>query len=330
MATNFSLTYVAYSSVFALLVGVNLFLQGCSNETTSALNVGGSSVPLKGTESVPFKCGVVVKAANEGGGMAFTPAMLVSGRRAGLQWHTNWKLGPSDGFTAADYGNVKMVPQQWTIDVRDIPIPQSSVAKIMLGMNEPDQAHSGGSNTDARSTLDAWMTLVQKAKIAGYEQFVAPSIAYSIEWLTDFLNLCLQRSGCKETIDYLGFHLYEPNCPTDKATVKEWNIDRRVGPLKRLMQSFNSQGMNIKGLWLTEFAGRSNSAGGPCSTLAQQQAWMEVFLPMLNAETDVVAYSWFSYGEGRSPHFHDNANLWDYQTNELNSLGQKYFELCAK
>lgn len=31
---------------------------------------------------------------------------------------------------------------------------------------------------------------------------------------------------------------------------------------------------------------------------------------------------WFSYGEGRSPFFKDNANLWDYETNQLTTLGE--------
>merc|ERR1719259_905778 len=87
--------------------------------------------------------------------------------------------------------------------------------------------------------------------------------------------------------------------------------------------------MPIQGLWLTEFAGRSDGRL-LCRTLQQQRRWMEVIVPMLNAEPAVVAYSWFSYGEGRSPFFKDNANLWDYSTNQLNDLGQTYFRLCAR
>ena len=49
--------------------------------------------------------------------------------------------------------------------------------------------------------------------------------------------------------------MYEPACPTDAAVVRTWNMDVRVGSLKRLMLEFNGKGMNIKGLWLTEFGG---------------------------------------------------------------------------
>merc|ERR1719422_1453068 len=86
--------------------------------------------------------------------------------------------------------------------------------------------------------------------------------------------------------------------------------------------------MNIEGLWLTEFAGRSVDQSGKCHTLQQQKAWMEVFLPMLNAEPAVVAYSWFSYGEGRSPYFPDNAQLFNYGDGSLTDLGRTYFNLC--
>jgi len=121
----------------------------------------------------------------------------------------------------------------------------------------------------------------------------------------------------------------EPFCPTDPAVVKKWNIDARVGSLKKLMIEYNAKGFSIKGLWLTEFAGRSLTPGGPCSTMEAQKAWMEVFLPMLNAEPLVVAYSWFSYGEGRSPYFSDDANLWNYTTSELTDLGKSYFSMCS-
>jgi len=55
---------------------------------------------------------------------------------------------------------------------------------------------------------------------------------------------------------------------------------------------------------------------------------MEKIVPMLNAEPAVVAYSWFSYGEGRSPYFHDDANLFNYRDGSLTDLGRAYFNLC--
>merc|ERR1712039_788742 len=54
----------------------------------------------------------------------------------------------------------------------------------------------------------------------------------------------------------------------------------------------------------------------------------ELIVPLLNQEPAIVAYSWFSYGQGRSPFFQDNANLWDYDTNKLTGLGEAYFRLC--
>lgn len=286
------------------------------------------------------KCGVVVSGKNEGGGPGFTPQMLRSGVANGLAWHTNWgphRLQP--GFALEDYGGVRLVPQLWgKVDENLAPV-EKPLASVLLGFNEPDQSVDGGSGVAVPAALDMWMQGVQMARARGYTAFVAPSIAQALpdrytdkgpgnEWLPSFLLGCLERTGCKETVDFLGFHLYEPRCPTNAAIVYEWSMQARVGSLRKLMYEFNARGMNIRGLWLTEFAGRSDEQG-LCRTRAQQRAWMEVILPMLNADPYVVAYSWFSYGEGRSPYFQDDANLWDYGTNELNELGRAYFHICS-
>merc|ERR1712187_953565 len=154
------------------------------------------------------------------------------------------------------------------------------VIPVLLGFNEPDQSHGGGSGIDVDRALESWMQLVAKAKLQGYESFVAPSIAQALparygsgvatgsEWLPNFLHGCLDRHGCPETINYLGFHMYEPDCPTNVHTVRTWSIDRRIGSLKKLMAEFNGKGMQIQGLWLTEFAGRSDENGG-CSSIAE-------------------------------------------------------------
>merc|ERR1712037_140024 len=107
------------------------------------------------------------------------------------------------------------------------------------------------------------------------------------EWLPKFLTGCLQIPGCPATINFLGFHLYEPNCPSDPAVVRKWSMDVRVGSLKLLMEEFNGKGMAIQGLWLTEFAGRSDIRGN-CRTLEQQRGWLEAIVPMLNSDPAVV------------------------------------------
>lgn len=271
--------------------------------------------------------------------MPFNPEMLRIGAARGLAWQTDWSAGSMQpGFAAQDYQSVKLVPQFWGGSDVNFEHAQDPLSTVVLGFNEPDQSRLGGSGMSVQQAVSMWMRLVAKAHAAGYTMFVAPSIAGSLpsrytdaaggsEWLPQFLEQCLAISGCPETITFLGFHLYEPKCLTDPAMVRHWSMDIRVGSMKKLMAEFNAKGMNIQGLWLTEFAGRSGPMG-LCRTLAQQRGWLEVIVPMLNAEPAVVAYSWFSYGEGRSPFFLDNANLWDYNTNQLNELGLAYFRLC--
>jgi len=288
------------------------------------------------------KCGVAVSALDEGGGQPFSSAMLRIGAAHGLAWQTDWSSSYVQvGFTPVDYEQVRLVPQFWGKDAGTFEQVRLPLTSVILGFNEPDQAVMGGTGIEVMQALDLWMIQVQRAQLMGYTEFVAPSIAQSLpsrytgleegggsEWLPDFLQGCLTRPGCPESIDYLGFHLYEPNCVTDPDMVRQWSMNVRVGSMKKLRDEFNAKGMNIKGLWLTEFAGRSGE-DGKCQTLQQQLGWMQVVVPMLNADPDVVAYSWFSYGAGRSPFFNDNANLWDYATGQLNQLGEAYFTLCS-
>lgn len=285
------------------------------------------------------KCGVAVSADDEGGGIPFNVEMLRLGAANGLAWHTHWHAGSlQTGFSTEDYGDVRLVPQIWGDRLVHVDPVQRPLAGVLLGFNEPDQSKLGGSGVGVDEAIELWMSSVGKAQRMGYTMFVAPSIAQSLpkrysgvkdasEWLPDFLDLCLATSGCPETITFLGFHLYEPRCITDPEEVRHWAMEVRVGSMKRLMAEYNDRGMNIQGLWLTEFAGRSDEKG-LCRTLEQQRGWMEVVVPLLNEEPSIVAYSWFSYGEGRSPFFKDNANLWDYETNQLTTLGEAYFTLC--
>lgn len=301
--------------------------------TTTTTTVFGASF-LNGR-----KCGVVASARNEGGrGPGWTPAMLRTAEEAGMAWFTDWSPDIPAGFDTTDFGQVKLVPQLWGKVIEPVQL-KPPLAPVMLGANEPDQTEMGGSGLGVNESLDLWEQGVKEAMAKGYQEFVAPSIALPLPslytwkgggstWLPDFLDGCLARPNCSQTVDYLGCHMYEPGCSTDVKVVAEWNMDVRVTSLKRLMAAYNEKGYNIKGLWLTEFAGRSDDRN-LCKTMEQQKGWMEVIIPMLNAEPAVIAYSWFSYGEGRSDYFFDDANLFDYDTGDLNELGETYFRLCT-
>jgi len=287
------------------------------------------------------KCGASVSSMDEGAGAPFNPEMLRVGNARGLAWTTHWGAdGLQPGFVPQDFGEVKVVPQFPAAGVVSFDPAQAPLADVALGFNEPDQFGGGGWGMSVQQALDEWMLLAPKTRAAGYTKLVAPSIAQALperytgvpggnEWLPEFLERCLQTAGCAESISYLGFHMYEVDCSSDPAKVKKWNMEVRVGSMKKLMAEFNGKGMHIQGLWLTEFAGRSDGRG-LCRTLQQQRSWMETVVPMLNAEPAVAAYSWFSYGASHSRYFQDQANLWDYGTNQLTELGEAYFATCVK
>jgi len=132
----------------------------------------------------------------------------------------------------------------------------------------------------------------------------------------------------KSTVDYVAVHKYEGNCDIGSHSCYDWDVDVNTGAAKRMMAEYNKKkGFNIKGVWLTEFAGAHLAK---CATLKQQKALLEKWVPYLLKDDAVTAISWFSYDGDHSPYYKAHANLWDYHTQRPNELGKKYFELCSK
>ena len=104
-------------------------------------------------------------------------------------------------------------------------------------------------------------------------------------------------------------------------------MDVPIGGPKKLMKEYNEKGFNIKGVWLTEFAGAK--ADRRCNTIEKQRELLEKWLGKLLGDDDVTAIAWFSYDGAHSKHYDNPANLWDYKTDMPNALGQKYFEMCS-
>ena len=107
---------------------------------------------------------------------------------------------------------------------------------------------------------------------------------------------------------------------------EEWLVDVPIGAAKRLIQEYNKKGYNIKGVWLTEFAGTKDK----CRYTWQQKEMLEKWVKLLLEDDDLTAMSWFSYDGAHSRYFSVPANLWDYKTEKPNNFGKKYFEHCSK
>lgn len=313
------------------------------------------------------KCGVAVKHQNEACdrricGPSFSEKMMKTASY-GLSWQYNWGTKPCPWKYPS---NVKYVAQFWgaheydnfpqlNLDGNYQPTKDNSVLPILLGFNEPDLTGKGASSMSVETAVEFWKFNVINGIKKGYRQFVSPAMAQPVpkkynhrvkgkDWLPHFLDRLAREPrhhenlningktfnveiDWKSTVDYLAMHRYEPNCQISARSCWEWDVDLTIGGAKRMLDDYNKRGFNIKGVWLTEFAG---SGRAHCQSLAQQKALLEKWVPYLLKDDAVTAMAWFSYDGAHSRYFSVNANLWNYHTEYPSELGKKYFDLCSK
>jgi len=313
------------------------------------------------------KCGAAVKHIREKCdpkrcGPSFSKKMMTSAGK-GFSWQYNWGRHKCPW----DYPkSVKYVPQFWGAQAYDDfpqlkldgnfqPTKENYALPIVLGFNEPDLTGRGASSMSPETAVKYWKKNVVNAIKKGFRQFVSPAMALALpqrynkrtggtEWLPKFLNLLARERrhhenvningktfkveiDWKTTVDYVAVHKYEGNCQISDHSCYDWDVDVNTGAAKRMMEEYNRKGFNIKGVWLTEFAGAGRAH---CATLQQQKALLEKWVPYLLKDDKVTAISWFSYDGDHSPYYSAQANLWDYKSQKPSVLGRKYFELCSK
>jgi hypothetical protein len=181
-------------------------------------------------------------------------------------------------------------------------------ARYLLGFNEPN--FFAQANLSALAAAALWPQIEQLASARG-AQLVSPAVNYCgddgsktgpchdtnpVDYLTDFFAAC---SGCR--VDYIAVHWY--NCS--------------VPELQFYLNQFKRFG---KPVWLTEFA---CGYGGDTSEAGQEQ-YMRAAVPLLEADTNVHRYAWFS-GGGELP----EARLLD-PNGALTPLGEVYASLPRK
>jgi len=299
-------------------------------------------------------------------GPSFSKKMMSSGSY-GLSWQYNWGNCPapwnypSNMKYAPQFWGAKTYKfPQLKLDGDYQPTQENFVLPILLGFNEPDLNGLGSHPMSVEKAVRFWKKNVISGIKKGYRQFVSPAMALPLprkynlrphdldsatDWLPHFLDRLAKESrhhkniningktfsveiDWKSTVDYLAVHKYEPNCQISADSFKEWNVDLTIGSAKRLMDDYNNRrGFNIKGIWLTEFAG---AKGASCKSLTQQRALLEKWVQYLLNDDKVVAMAWFSYDGEHSPYYDSNANLWNYDTKKPNELGKKYFDLCSE
>lgn len=144
-----------------------------------------------------------------------------------LTWYYNYQNLPSPAFAHLSQDEFEFVPMMWGInngnpedttfleDVTNL-IDQGTKIKHVLGFNEPDISHSGGSGSDPKDAARAWVAnfepLAKKGVKLGLPAVTgAPS---GFVWLKDFLGNCSalisddkHKKNC--TWDFVPVHWYD-------------------------------------------------------------------------------------------------------------------------
>ena len=239
----------------------------------------------------PCKRGIASDQAPSG---ALAPTQALPG----VSWWYNWG-DQGDTSNGVPYVPMIFTGGGWL----NGPIPSDS--KFLMGFNEPNFADQG--NLTPQQAADDWPAVEALAKPLGIPlvspgvNFCSPCTTASITdpytWLKDFFAAC---TGCQ--VDYIAVHWYNCDLPSLEAYLYGSST----------LEGFTQFG---KPIWLTEFACGMNNP-----SVADQQAYMAVAIPWLEASPHVYRYSWFSAAPIPSSQLMNSDG-------SLTSLGQYYVSL---
>ena len=218
-------------------------------------------------------------------------------KECGVSWNYNWL--PECKGTLPE--GVEFVPMIW--GKRDLPAIDQVQGNVLLGFNEPDREKQ--SNITVEEALELWPKL-ESTKMRLGSPSPAGGPARPGGWLDRFMT------GAKERgyrVDFICVHWYGENYDPTAAT----------NALKKYLTDVHDRYQ--RPVWLTEFT-ISKHDKGPPATLAEQQAFMEKALPMLDSLPFLERYSWFVFGfnkkGGPQNWYLLNAD------NELSEIGKTY------
>jgi len=198
----------------------------------------------------------------------------------------------------------------YTLFSRGTPIPQQPFsveveqnlqeASYLLTFNEPEMAQQ--SNISPEEAAQIWPQIVSIAESYTL-QLVAPCATgdKGLQWYTEWLGNCTAlypASSC--TFHYTCMHLYYQPWDEELGScapgVHNWACigNQAAKAVNKISQWFTTFG---KPTWLTEFA--CAPWGGATCDEARHTALMEQMLPILDDNSAVFRYSWYSTFDGK-------------------------------
>jgi hypothetical protein len=191
-----------------------------------------------------------------------------------ISWMYSWGLTPANTTCPQiqSGGSIHFEPMVW--GAKDVGQPAfTSSATHLLTFNEPN--NKGQSDLTPQQAAKLWPQVAATAKAAGL-QLVAPvPSGADTAWLKQFFQAC----GCEKDVVAVALH---PYVSTGKA-------------LKNALDTWSTFG---KPLHVLEF---NNGNGGKNASAAEQLAYMQEALPVLEADSRVVRYAWMSARDAGVP-----------------------------
>lgn len=201
----------------------------------------------------------------------------------------------------------------------------------LLGWNEP--------NAPQQCNQPAWdvpefVALAKQFKARG-KFVVSPAPTHDADdWMDMFLGVMHDRTDDDEHflgVDYLAYHHY---VTCNSGTVEGFaatsaddifaQLEGALLKFKGLMDTYNADGMQIKGLWLPEVACGWSDGGwtGHCSDSCTKNT-MQKLVELTKKHPVLKTWAWFGYN--------NFGNLWENDHTKgypLTELGQMYFANC--
>ncbi len=285
---------ISVAGMASLLLSA-LLAGGCGTNADRASSSGAGSGAGGGASAQHCKRGVAY---------GFKSVADLAVLSSGIGWWYNWAPQPDAPVAAS--AAAEFVPMVWgwnqgtTVDnvVQQIP----AGAQYLLAFNEPN--FTSQANLTAQQAAALWPQLEEIAKRRGLE-LVSPAVNYCgggcnetdpFKYLDDFFAAC---QGCQ--VDYVAAHWYA--CTGDA-------LNGYLGQLKKYGRP----------IWLTEFS----CADGSDRSLTAQEQYMREAVAILEGDSDVFRYAWFSGRTSAIP----NVDLLGAD-GQLTELGQEYVGLPA-
>jgi len=208
-------------------------------------------------------------------GLAFNDASLTqlfTGGNSEVSWAYNWGETGSGVASGLEY-----IPTLWSNSpsftgpwAADASAAIASGTGHLFSFNEPDLDTQA--NMDIQTAVSAYQQYMQP--FAGKAKLGAPAVTngggqMGLQYMQNFIGNC---SGC--TIDFVNIHWYDS--ATNYAYFKS-----------HVEQAYSMSNLPV---WITEFAGSG--------TTDQQNEFLQVVLPWLDAQPYVAGYAYFMVTDG--------------------------------